>query len=489
MTFNKMKKQNFQLRDFLILSAILLLAFVFRLYKINTPLADLHSWRQADTAAVARNFVKDGTNLFQPRYDDLSGRESGKENPQGYRMVEFPLYNAIFALIYKLAPVISIEVYGRLTTVIFSLLIIGIIYYLLFKESGGLAAVVASLTYAIYPFFVFFSRVVLPETTALAFAMISILFLYFSNEKKIMPIKESIYITASFIFFALAILIKPTVIFYSITLLYLFFQKYHFKFFKKIDFYLYFIAAFLPFALWRLYIRNFPEGIPVSDWLITSVNTYQGLKNIFFRPAFFRWIFFERINNIIFGGYLTLFFVLGVLKKNQKIFLHTFLLSNLIYLFTFQGGNVQHEYYQTLLLPTLTIFVGLGVQLFFQIKKNLLSPMFSIPIVIALFILSFYFSFYRVRDYYNYPQDLTQIAKIIKSLSKSSDKIVTDTTGDSTLLYLTDRKGAPSLYKDPPTLQALGYNYMIIFNKDYAKELKGSFTPVFENDKFIMFKL
>src|SRR3989338_6676690 len=180
-----MNKNTFTLRDILILTAILIVALVFRLYKINTPLADLHSWRQADTAAVARNFVKDGTNLFQPRYDDLSGRESGRENPQGYRMVEFPLYNTIFALIYKLAPVISIEVYGRLTTVIFSLLIIGIIYYLMFKESGRLAAVVASLTYAVYHFFVFFSRVVLPETTALAFAMISIFLLYQSGQKKI----------------------------------------------------------------------------------------------------------------------------------------------------------------------------------------------------------------------------------------------------------------------------------------------------------------
>src|SRR3989338_7404582 len=221
-----MNKQRFQLFDILIVTSILLLAFIFRLYKINTPLADLHSWRQSDTAAVARNFVKDGINLFQPRYDDLSGRESGRENPQGYRMVEFPLYNAIFAFIYKLAPLIPVEVYGRLTSVLFSLLTIGIIYYLMFKESERLPAVIASLTYAVFPFFVFFSRVVLPETTALSFTMISILFLYLSNEKKIIPIRKSVYFIVSFIFFALAILIKPTVIFYSVVLFYLLLQKY-----------------------------------------------------------------------------------------------------------------------------------------------------------------------------------------------------------------------------------------------------------------------
>src|SRR3989338_3369647 len=153
-------------KDIFILFIILFLSLIFRLYRISTPLADLHSWRQADTAAVARNFARDGIDLLHPRYDDLSGREAGQENPQGFRVVEFPLYNAIFAYIYKLSPVLSIEIYGRLTSALFSLLIIAVIYYLMLKENGRLPAIVAGLTYAIFPFFVFFSRVVLPETTA-----------------------------------------------------------------------------------------------------------------------------------------------------------------------------------------------------------------------------------------------------------------------------------------------------------------------------------
>lgn len=104
--------------DIFILSIILIIAFIFRLYKINTPLADFYSWRQVDTAAVARNFVKNGFDLFQPKYDDLSNVQSGIDNPQGYRMVEFPIYNAIFAYFYKLMPMLSIEVWGRLTTIV-----------------------------------------------------------------------------------------------------------------------------------------------------------------------------------------------------------------------------------------------------------------------------------------------------------------------------------------------------------------------------------
>src|SRR3989338_9879858 len=105
--------------DLIILLLILSVGLFFRLYKINTPLADLHSWRQADTAAVARNFARDGIDLLHPRYDDLSGREAGIENPEGYRMVEFPIYNAITALLYKSLPVFPIEIYARLTSIFF----------------------------------------------------------------------------------------------------------------------------------------------------------------------------------------------------------------------------------------------------------------------------------------------------------------------------------------------------------------------------------
>ncbi|MBI2051881.1 glycosyl transferase, partial [Candidatus Roizmanbacteria bacterium] len=59
----KERKNVFKKIDFLILFAILLVALLFRWYKIDTPLADLHSWRQADTAAVSRNFVRESFNL------------------------------------------------------------------------------------------------------------------------------------------------------------------------------------------------------------------------------------------------------------------------------------------------------------------------------------------------------------------------------------------------------------------------------------------
>lgn len=467
--------------DVFLLVAILTVALLFRLYKISTPLADFHSWRQADTAAVARNFVKDGFDLMHPRYDDMSNVQSGQNNPEGWRFVEFPIYNAIFGKLYTIWPAIPLEQWGRLTSIFFSLVVIAIVYLLTLKEVSRTAAFWAALIYSAFPYFVFFSRVVLPESTALGFTFISIFLLYLS----LSPVT---YIL-SLLFFAGALLIKPTTVFFAIPLLYLFFRKHKFGILKNPAFYLYFLLAAAPLFFWREYIKNFPEGVPASEWLLTSVNVAGGMQRIFFRPAFFRWIFFERINNLILGGLSASFFVIGVLAKQKKRLMTAILLAALSYLFVFQGGNVQHEYYQTLIFPALAIFAGIGIDFLLQNRKTV-SYLLSFILIPAILGLSWFFSYYSVRNYYNYPDDLVQTANVISSLTAPEDLVVTDTTGDTTLLYLAGRRGAPSVFKDPNELKTLGFNYITTNSGDMVRQLEGDgFELVFGNEKLSIFKL
>lgn len=487
-----MEERRFAKPDWILLTCILFVAALFRLYNISAPLSDFHSWRQADTAAVARNFTRNGFNLLKPQYDDLSSIQSGMENPQGLRFVEFPLYSALFALLYQIAPIVPVEVYGRLVTVFFSLIIIAILYYFVLKEHHRISAVFAASIFAVYPAFVFFSRVVLPETTAVGFCFISLFFLY--RWKLAGGIKKKhLLLIASAISFAFALLIKPTVIFYGLGPLYIFFTVYGFNMLRKPGAWIFLVITLLPLIAWRLYIVQFPEGIPASDWLITKVNTYQGQQVIFMKPAFFRWIFYERINLMMFGGYATVFFVAGVLTKLKRPFLHFILLSSLAYLFVFQGGNVQHEYYQTVIFPSLAIFAGIGLGLFLKDKKSVfINPLILYPVIIFVLVLGWLFSYYyKVKDYYNYPQDLNQMAKIIDTFTKPADKVITDRMGDTTLLYLADRKGAPMLYHTLPQLKESGYSYYMTDQKDIIAKLKveKQYQLLFENNQFAFFRL
>src|SRR3990172_6052985 len=118
------------------LTAVFALSVVLRLWHINWPIADWHSWRQSDTASVARNFIKFGFDPLRPRFDDLSNIPSGLDNPRGWRMVEFPLYQLTGASLYKLINNISIEIWLRLITAVASSLT-GLMLGLMFGIPAG----------------------------------------------------------------------------------------------------------------------------------------------------------------------------------------------------------------------------------------------------------------------------------------------------------------------------------------------------------------
>src|SRR5438132_12779397 len=99
---------------YLILVLILVGAFLVRLYKINNPLGDWHSWRQADTASMTQIFADQGVNLLYPKYYDVSNLQTGTDNIEGLRYVEFPIYNLAALAGYKILPRFSIVIVRRL---------------------------------------------------------------------------------------------------------------------------------------------------------------------------------------------------------------------------------------------------------------------------------------------------------------------------------------------------------------------------------------
>ena len=100
---------------------LVLLGFIVRLYRINYPLLDWHSFRQADTASVTYRYITEGIDLLHPKYHDISSIQSGQENPEGLRMVEFPFINALIASFLKVFPTAELVIISRLFSVFASL--------------------------------------------------------------------------------------------------------------------------------------------------------------------------------------------------------------------------------------------------------------------------------------------------------------------------------------------------------------------------------
>ena len=267
------------------LGVILVASFLVRLYKIDSPIADWHSWRQADTATVTRNFVKYGFNPLIPKYDDMSGvSENPIANPNVYRFVEFPIYNIAvypFYLIFGVRDMLH-----RLVSVLFTLGSIVFLYLICRRYSGVGVSLLSSAVFAFLPFSVFFSRTTLPEPTFLFFSLGMIYFV----DIWIWEGKSSQGIWG-FFFTSLAFLIKPWAIFFTPPLVYSILKKTG-SFKKSLKYLWIFVLAILPLIVWRLWILQSPEGIPASNWLMNG----DGIR---FRPAFWWWIISERLGREI----------------------------------------------------------------------------------------------------------------------------------------------------------------------------------------------
>lgn len=483
------QSNNFDLTNFLVMCFLTIITIAWRIPYITSPILDFHSWRQVDTMAVARNFVNKEFNLFKPTYDDLSSLQSGQENPTGLRLVEFPLYNAIVALSFKLVGLVSIEIWGRIISILFAVVTTIVLYYIGKKESSYFTGIFAGITYAAMPFFVYYTRTTLPESTAVGLSMLALYFLYnfYKNEK---GNYISYYLSA--IFFALAILVKPTTIFFLLVPFYVLLITFRRKFFTLFTTYIYFLITLLPFIAWRVHISAYPYAIPASDWLITSVNVAgQGMQVIFLKPAFFRWIFFERLNILILGSYLLTPYVMGIFAKTKSYFIQLIGLATLLYIFVFEGGNVQHEYYQVIALPAIALFIGLGVHVILTFKRSISHYIISALVITGIYTFSYLFSDNIVKNYYYHGSDIPSIAKDIQKLTNINDKIVTDTAGDTTVLYNFNRKGAPAIYKTSKELKELGYSYIFTFDSNKAKELeeKDKLAVVFRTNVYTLLKL
>jgi hypothetical protein len=452
--------------DKLILILILLIGFVVRLYRFDGPVADWHSWRQADTSAVSRNFVAEGFDLLHPKFDDLSNVPTGLyDNPQGYRFVEFPIYNVLQAGFFMVFGGLTIEEWGRLVT-IFSAIFSAIFIFLIVKRRADtLSALLASLFFCILPFNIYYTRTLLPDPLGITFTLGSIYFFdLWVNAKKFSILNFNFLL--ALILSLSALLIKPFAIFYTLPLISIAYDKFGFDMLKKWQFYIFVFLSVLPFGLWRIWMAQYPEGIPQSNWLFNG-------NNIRFKGAFFQWIFATRIGQYILGFWGLPLFILGlVVNKKNSLFFLSFVASSLAYVSVVATGNVQHGYYQLPLIPMISIYLGIGGAFLINPPKEFISRIKTIPIFIICVLFMLGFSWFIVRDFFNINNRSIVIAgEAVNKLTPKDARVIAPYEGDTSFLYQTKRKGWASFEKSLPELIKMGADYLVLVNpkkEDYG---------------------
>jgi hypothetical protein len=473
----------------LLLAAFLLLAFVLRCYRIDNPVADWHAFRQADTASVTREYVKaDKIDLLRPHYQDLSNIQSGKDNLEGYRMVEFPFINAALALVLRTFPQLDLVFVSRFASLLISLGSLLLIYALAKELSGKRVALYSAFAFAILPYAVYYSRVILPEPYVIFFSTLSIWqFLLWLKE----PSWKHYLI--SLLAFIAAILLKPFVAFLGFVYLALLISFGKRQSWRDFRLYLYPVLAFIPLFAWRQWIQQFPTGIAASDWLFNG----NGIR---FRPAWFRWLFYERMVKL-FSGFVGSIFLLWNFKKISKDFFiyAAWWLGIFAYFVVIATGNVQHDYYQNIVLPIFCISLGRGTEIFFLWLRGFfqkVTPLRKISGKLALFVIflftgiAWYFAWQQVKGYFNVNHyEYVHAGQAVDQLTPADSKVIAPAMGDTQFLFQTNRRGWPIGFEIDDKIAKGASIYVTTSFDDEAKTLEEKYSTIAKTAEYLILDL
>ena len=465
---------------------IIALGLLVRLYKIDSPIADWHSWRQVDTASVTRVFSQEGLDMLHPRYQDISSIPSGQENPQGWRMVEFPFYNFLHLQVFNFSG-LNLETAGRLTSVLISLWSLAMLYLIVKKISGVWTGLLAAFFFAFLPFNIFYSRAVLPEPLVIATFLTSFYFLLrlLDTKKKLVSwllvLLSSLFLTASF-------LLKPYTAFFTLPFFLVFFLAFKDKKLNILQFITYGLISVTPFILWRLWINQYPSGIPAFDWLFN-------MNNIRLRPAWFRWLFAERLSKLILGYFGTALLIFGLIKKPKKLswIYSLWFIGILIYFVIIASGNITHDYYQAMIIPFLCALLAQGVSNILSLSKKDFPRLLTIPAVIVVILFSLAFSWYEIKGYYqiNRPA-IIEAGQAVDQLLPKDARVIAPYQGDTAFLYQTNRYGWPFMTGDIDHMIDLGATHYVSVNyDDTTAEImdRPQFEPILVDPDFVIIQL
>jgi hypothetical protein len=440
--------------------------------------ADWHSFRQADTASVTREYVKDGIDLLRPRYQDLSNIQSGKDNLEGYRMVEFPFINAVTAAIV-LATGAPLVLTSRFVSVFFSLGSLLSMYGLVTRISGRRLGLLSAGVFAFLPYSVYYSRAILPEAGFLFFLLFGLVsFKYWLDGG---GIKWYVFSVVSL---ALAFLLKPFAVFMGPVFAILAIQTYGFTIWKQWPLALYGLTVVTPLYFWREWIQQFPTGIPASDWLYNS-------NQIRFRPAWFRWLFWERIGKLM-SGYVGLGLMgLNVFNRTSDVWVYgSWWAGMLVYFSVIATGNVQHDYYQVMVTPIVCISLARGSLFAYDMLKKRLSPRAALAIVGTLWVILFFAAWQQVKGYFNVNHwEYVEAGQAVDRTVPADAKVIAPAFGDTHFLFQTNRTGWPIGFEIEDKISKGATHYVTTSDDDEARRLKATYKTLLEHPKYVILDL
>jgi len=247
-----------------------------------------------------------------------------------------------------------------------------------------------------------------------------------------------------------------------------------------IDLTIFFAITIVPLILWRGWINHYPQGIPFFQWMFNG----DGIR---FHPAFFRWIFAERIGLLILGIWGIFPFLVGLVTKGKSYFIQFFFIGVLLYVSVIATANVKHDYYQIFIIPAISLLLAQGV--IYLVSSETINQWILRPLLVFTLIMMFGVSALKVKEYYkiNHPEIITAGAAVDRLTPKDA-KIIAPYNGDTAFLYQTKRFGWPAVDDSFDNIIKKGASYYasVSLNDTDTKYIEANYQVVEKTGQYVI---
>lgn len=475
------------MHKFWLIAAIVAVSLASHLKGLASPMLDYHYHRQANTAAIARNFHENGLRFFHPQID-------WEGSYRGRAATEFPLYMWLMGLFW---PLFGLgDMWGRILSAIFSALTAVYLFKFLESKIEREAAFYAGILFSFIPLEIYFGRTVQPEAIAL-FSTMGALYHWDLSLQGRRPWGQW---AAAIILCFLAVSHKLP---YAYVLLPLAYLSWHHL--KKAAFTDPRTLSACPLVILGVYAwyRYASAGV-----YVVPAHASEFLKILNYKRILF-YIQFQILSRFVevgttYGG-LALFF-LGAKeifqRKQAEIFLAWFAA---VWIMIIAGGDYSfyHEYTSLPFAPVNAALMGLGL---YALKEKISGRAWGRAALVLLVVSMPVHAALRIKHWYHINFAFLQNAqKAADAVSAPDDLFIGNERASSVYLYYLNRKGWGWDLAEPgegrlelvEKKAALGAKFFMTHksggfeNKDsvYSRHFYPRYPLVYDQNEILIFKI
>ncbi|HAX75050.1 MAG TPA: hypothetical protein DCY88_04240 [Cyanobacteria bacterium UBA11372] len=496
-----------------ILVGLFVLGAILRTLDIGQPIGvdNLLSWRETDIGSIARNFDREGMNLFYPRID---WRGDGK----GYVEMEFPLYPWLIAVLYKLFG--YHEIFGRLLSYSFSLGAMAVFFLLARYLLPPVGTVFAALFFVLSPLAIKISNSLQPEGLMfLCYLLAAYAFIRWLDDNSWKHYGLALFATT------LCILAKAPAAHIGLFFALLVLKEKGPIAFRQIRLWAFAIVALLPGILWYKHAQHL--WLTYGNSLgVSNENHVAGLK-LFTQPSLIRGIFYIDILHVWMPTGLIICAIGILVARSEKAAIYSLYWLLPIFVFylaiAYTTSAAWAIYYHIFSVPPVALLIGLGVEALIAINwgKNLTRdwlPQMNTPVVVlAVLCLCATFLFPALQIYQSTAEGAKDMEKLYQCAQEFKpaipDNVLIATTAPGIfkegrpvasnvpyMFYWLDRKGF-NLFAENQSLKGVielskrGARYFIAEKgyfkgkPDFESDLRRTFPAIRECQQAVMFEL